>query len=106
MKIFKADKMKAGWYIGDFEPTVFKNKNFEAGVKTHKKNEYWPVHYHKIATEITYILKGKIKMQNKILIEGDIFIIYPYEIANPEFLEETTVLVIKTPSITNDKYNI
>jgi hypothetical protein len=38
--------------------------------------------------------------------EGEIFIIEPNEIADPEFLEDCTVLCIKTPSMPGDKYII
>jgi hypothetical protein len=45
-------------------------------------------------------------IQNKQLNEGDIFILKPYEIADPIFLEECTVLIIKTPSIPGDKFSV
>jgi len=41
-------------------------------------------------------------MQNRLLEAGDIFIIEPYEISDPEFLEDCEVVVVKTPSA-NDK---
>jgi hypothetical protein len=34
---------------------------------------------------------------------GDIFIVKPYEIADPVFLEDCYVICVKTPGITNDK---
>jgi hypothetical protein len=34
---------------------------------------------------------------------GDIFVIYPKEIADPIFLEDCYLCVIKTPSIVGDK---
>ena len=45
-------------------------------------------------------------IQNKELNEGDIFILRPYEIADPIFLEDCTVLIIKTPSVPGDKFVI
>jgi hypothetical protein len=45
-------------------------------------------------------------IQNKELNEGDIFILNPYEIADPIFLEDCTVLIVKTPSVPDDKYVI
>lgn len=46
------------------------------------------------------------KIQNKILKKGDIFILYPYETADPIFLEDCEVMVVKTPSVKKDKYNV
>ena len=39
--------MVKGWFVGDFEPSVYKTKEFEVGYFTHKKGEKWPFHYHK-----------------------------------------------------------
>ena len=44
------------------------------------------------------------KLQDKILKAGDIFIMPPYEIADPEFLQDCELVVVKTPSIKNDKF--
>ena len=43
-------------------------------------------------------------IQGKTLTEGDIFVLAPYEIADPIFLTDCQVLIIKTPSIPGDKY--
>ena len=43
------------------------------------------------------------KIQNKLLTSGDIFILEPYEIADPEFIEDCSIVCIKYPGITGDK---
>jgi hypothetical protein len=43
------------------------------------------------------------KMQDKIIKGGDIFILYPYEIADPEFIEDCEVVCVKIPGIRGDK---
>ena len=96
--------MKGGWFVGDFKPTAFKTDEFEVCYKHHIKGEIWDTHYHKVGTEINYLINGKMTIQNTELNEGDIFILRPYEIADPIFLEDCTVLIIKTPSIPTDKY--
>ena len=98
--------MYKGWFVGNFEPSAFKTELFEVGTTFHPKGSEWDTHYHKKGTEITWLIKGKIRLQDKILETGDIFIINPWEIANPEFLEDSEVLVIKTPSDTKDKFVI
>jgi quercetin dioxygenase-like cupin family protein len=92
--------------VGDFEPTAYKTSDFEACYKIHSKGEIWDYHYHKKGTEINLLIRGKMKIQDKILKSGDIFIIPPYEIADPEFLEECEIVILKTPSKTQDKYVI
>ena len=46
------------------------------------------------------------KIQDQIILCGDIFILFPYEIADPEFLEDCELIIIKTPSAGKDKYVI
>jgi quercetin dioxygenase-like cupin family protein len=106
MKVYKLENMKKGWFVGNFHPTTYQTDLFEVGTTLHLKGSHWDTHYHKKATEITWIISGKMRLQDKILNTGDIFILEPWEIANPEFLEDTQVLVIKTPSDPNDKYSI
>lgn len=96
--------MKRGWFIGNFEPTAYNTKNFEVGLGTHKKGDRWHKHFHKIATEITLILKGKVQVNDKIFTKGDIFIINPDEVVDPLFLEDTEYIVVKTISDPTDKY--
>jgi quercetin dioxygenase-like cupin family protein len=106
MDILKMENMKGGWFIGNFEPTAFKTDQFEVCYKHHVKGEKWETHYHKEGTEINYLVEGKMIIQNKELNKGDIFILHPFEIANPKFIEDCTVLIIKTPSKPEDKFII
>lgn len=98
--------MKDGWFIGDFEPSVLKTKDFEVCYKIHKKGEQWDTHYHKVSTEYNYLISGEMVIQNKRINSGDIFIIEPFEIANPEFLTDCVLVIVKTPSSPKDKYKI
>ena len=45
-------------------------------------------------------------IQGKELISGNVFIISPYEIADPIFIEDCELIVVKIPSIKTDKFNI
>lgn len=106
MLIDKLSRMKGGWFIGDFEPSAIRNQGFEICYKLHKKGDFWPKHIHKIATELTVLLHGRMKILGQVIEPGDIFIIYPDEVADPEFLEDCEVIVVKTPSIVGDKYEV
>ena len=106
MEIFKLNNMKQGWYAGNFEPSAFKTKSFEACYRTHPKGETWDTHYHEHATEVNLLVKGKMIIQNKTLETGDIFILNPYEIADPQFLEDCTIVCIKTPCVIGDKITV
>lgn len=106
MKTQKIDNMWRGWFIGDFEPSVLKTKEFEVGLLTHKKGEVWPEHYHIIASEYNVLISGSMSICGKEITPGDIFVLEPHEIANPVFHEDCKLICVKTPSIIGDKYEV
>lgn len=105
MKIDRIENMKGGWFVGNFEPSAYSTDKFEVSYKFHPKGEVWDTHYHTEVTEINYVVRGKMLLQNKELIQGDIFTLYPFEIADPVFLEDCEIVCVKTPSI-NDKVSV
>lgn len=105
MKIHKINDMTKGWFIGDFEPSVLKTKDFEVGHHKHKKGDPTHNHYHKESTEINVIITGKMIVNGKELSKGDIFSFEPYEVAEAEFLEDTELIVVRNGSAPNDKYS-
>ena len=93
-----------GWFIGNFDPSIIKTQDFEVGIMIHKKNDHWPTHFHKIITEYNIVLEGKIQFNDRTYEKGDIFIVPPYTVALCNFLEDCSILVIKTPSVPSDKH--
>jgi hypothetical protein len=96
--------MKGGWFVGNFEPSAYKTNDFEVSYKIHPRGEKWDNHYHKIATEINYLVTGSMTILNMHLKSGDIFVIEPYEIADPIFHEDCHIVCVKTASSKGDKY--
>jgi|TARA_B110000977_G_scaffold193120_1_gene267630 quercetin dioxygenase-like cupin family protein len=103
MDVTKLKDMHRGWFIGNFDPSVLNTEDFEVGVLTHLKDEKWPAHYHKVGTEYNVLLSGRMRVCDTELFEGDIFTIKPYEVADPTFYEDCTILCVKVPSNTQDK---
>lgn len=97
-------EMKLGWFIGNFEPSLFKTNDVEVAVKSYKKGDKEGRHYHKIATEITVIVSGKVRMNDEIHEKGDILVIPPNFSTDFEVLEDTVTTVVKLPGANNDKY--
>lgn len=103
MKLSRLDDTIGGWFVGNFPQAAFQTDACEVSYKYHQKGEHWPTHYQEKVMEINLMVRGQMKMQGKILLSGDIFIIYPYEIADPEFITDCEVVCVKIPGITNDK---
>ena len=93
-----------GWIVGDFDPTCFKTNACEVAVKNYKSGETEAEHYHKIATELTMVVSGKVRMMNETWSAGDIIIVEPGEKTSFEALTDVTNVVVKLPGVLNDKY--
>ena len=72
MKRYNLNDMIGGWFIGNFSPSVCKRSDFEVGIKKYKKGEFENAHYHKISTEYTVVISGKVEMGGVVYYEGDI----------------------------------
>lgn len=106
MNITKIGDYHRGWFIGDFEPSVLRTKDFEVGILRHKKGEYWPPHYHEKSVEYNVLLVGKMSIGGVVLSAGDVFVFDKGEVADPVFFEDCILAVVKVPSIPGDKREI
>ena len=104
MKIYKINDMIKGWFVGNFDPTLIKTNEVEVAVKKYKAGDSEETHYHKIATEITVVVSGRIRMNGKEYVAGDIIVMEPGEATDFEALEDTSCTVVKYPGANNDKY--
>lgn len=95
-----------GWFVGDFSPSIHKNAAFEIAHHKHKKGEPTYPHYHKVTTELNYIIEGELKVSGQILRKGDMWIYEAGEISDVEFLSDIELIVIRWPSIPSDKYEV
>lgn len=104
MKISHLNDMIKGWFVGGFEPTVYKTEDVEVAVKTYKAGEREERHLHKIATEITVVVQGVIRMNGIEYHEGDIITIEPNESTDFEAVTDVINTVVKIPGAIDDKY--
>jgi hypothetical protein len=103
MKISKLEDMTGGWFVGDFAPTAYKTKDVEVSYKRHPRGEKWDTHYHEKITEVNLLVRGRMIMQGREMFAGDVFVVKPFEIADPKFLEDCEIVCVKHPGIANDK---
>ena len=112
MKLYNStiSDMENGWFIGNFEPSIHKTDQFEIShMKIDKGHEPTP-HTHKLAMELTYIVSGEaiIFYENKefCITSGNFFMYEPGDVANMVYTRDSDIIVIKWPSVPNDKYVI
>lgn len=96
--------MTGGWFAGDFEPSVLRSTQFEAGVKRYRAGDVDSLHHHKIAKEVTVIISGRASMCGTELSEGDIILIEPGESVRFMAITDVVLVVVKEPSVAGDKY--
>jgi len=104
MQKYNLNNMVKGWFVGDFEPTLFKTQEVEVAVKIYKEGDREDWHYHKIATEITVVTKGEIEMCGQTHKTGDIIVLKPGEGTSFKSLTDSITTVVKIPGAKNDKY--
>jgi quercetin dioxygenase-like cupin family protein len=104
MKTFNIKDMVKGWFVGDITPVAFSTPSVEVAYKEYKKGDYDKAHYHKIATEVTLISSGSVKMNGVVYSKGEIIIINPMDVTDFEALEDSSTVVVKVPGAKNDKY--
>jgi hypothetical protein len=104
MEVSELEKMTKGWFIGNFEPTLYNTNDVEVAVKSYVKGDYEPSHFHKIATEFTVIIEGKVEMNGVVYESGQIIKILPNESTDFKALNNVKTVVVKIPGASNDKY--
>lgn len=95
MKKVKLSEMTRGWFIGNFSPTLLSTQEIEVGVKNYVAGDKEPCHVHKVATEITVVVSGKISMNGCEYGCGDIIILEPGEKTDFLAITDTTTTVVK-----------
>lgn len=104
VKIFNLQDMVKGWFVGNFTPAVLITNQFEVAVKRYKAGEYEKAHHHKVATEITVISDGEVKINGIVYKAGTILVIEPNVSADFMALTDVTITVVKYPGANDDKY--
>jgi quercetin dioxygenase-like cupin family protein len=105
MKKSRIESMTKGWFVGDFEPTLFRTQAVEVAVKTYSAGDKESSHYHKIATELTVVTQGEVQMNGQRYTAGEVVIIEPGESTDFLAITDAMTTVVKIPGAQNDKYS-
>jgi quercetin dioxygenase-like cupin family protein len=102
--IHKLDDMVRGWFVGDFEPTVHRTSEVEVAIKSYRAGDAEERHVHKVATELTAVVSGFVRMEGRDLHAGDIVSIPPGQPSDFLALTDAVVVAVKLPAVAGDKY--
>lgn len=104
MKTARIENMVRGWFVGNFTPTLYRTEAVEVAVKRYCAGDKEQAHYHKIATELTVIVSGRVRMNGKEYAGGDIVVMEPGDVTDFEALTDAVNVVVKLPGASCDKY--
>jgi hypothetical protein len=101
---FNLNDMIKGWFIGDFEPSLYKTEAVEVAVKSYNSGDFEEEHYHKIATEFTVVIEGIVELNDIQYGVNDIIKIEPGTSAKFKSITKSLTVVVKIPGVKNDKF--
>ena len=104
MRSEKLSDMVGGWFVGAFAPTALDTASCEVAVKSYKAGTKEALHHHRVATEVTLVLSGHVRMAGREWYAGDIIVLEPGEATEFEAITDAINVVVKTPGALDDKY--
>ena len=104
MEVLRLDDMVRGWFVGDFEPTLYRTTDVEVAVKDYVAGDTEARHYHKIATELTVVVAGVAEMDGRRIGPGEIVVLRPGESSDFLAITNVTLVAVKLPGAKADKY--
>lgn len=115
MEVYNLKDFKRGWIVGNFFPSLFRC-NTEVGVQRYKSGDRHKSHYHARGTEINTVVSGLCSFQTYNIISqeekfqklelNESLSIPPYTVTTFEAISDCCLVVVKTVSDTNDKYEV
>jgi mannose-6-phosphate isomerase-like protein (cupin superfamily) len=101
---FRLDQFSKGWFVGRFAPTLLATEAVEVAIKSYRAGEHETAHHHRVSTEITAVVSGRVRMSGEEFGAGEIVRIAPGQSTDFTALTEATTVVVKVPSVAGDKY--
>ncbi|MEO8153069.1 MAG: hypothetical protein ABI605_08370 [Rhizobacter sp.] len=100
----RLDDMIKGWFVGGFTPTALSTTACEVGLKTYPEGAFEGRHFHKVATEVTLVVSGRVRMAGREWGTGDVVVLAPGEATDFLALTEAVTVVVKVPGQLDDKF--
>ena len=104
MRTGRLDAMTKGWFVGDFAPSLLRTAACEVAVKHYRAGEREELHHHRVASEVTAVVTGTVRMAGREFGPGDAVVLEPGEATAFEALTDAVSVVVKLPSVGGDKY--
>ncbi len=104
MRHERLDSMVRGWFVGAFRPTALHSEACEVAARRYAAGDAEAEHFHLVATEVTLVLSGRVRMAGREWGAGDIVVLEPGDVSGFEALEDSMLVVVKVPGALDDKH--
>lgn len=104
LKRYHLDTFTKGWFVGNFSPTILPSDAVEVAVKHYKAGQVEQAHFHKVATELTVVVSGRVRMSGEEVGPGEIIRIEPGQATDFVPLTDVVTVTVKMPCVSGDKY--
>jgi quercetin dioxygenase-like cupin family protein len=104
MNVHRLEDMTRGWFVGDFAPTLYRTDAVEVAVKHYDAGDAEERHVHRVATELTAVVSGSVRMDGRDLSAGDIVVLEPGDPTDFLAVTDAVVVAVKLPAVPGDKY--
>lgn len=101
--VYDIRDFKFGGFIGDFEPSLLRTKEFEISYKIHRAWSAWDKHIHNKMDEYNFLIQGRMRINGRVVVGGELFMLKKGEVADPVFETDCYLIVVKVPSVPGDK---
>lgn len=103
MTRFRLEDMVRGWFVGPFDPSALHTPACEVAVKHFAAGEREASHSHRVATEVTLVVSGRVRMGPHQIGPGEGLVLAPGTESDFEALTETVCVSVKVPGVPGDK---
>lgn len=95
-----------GWFVGPFAPAALATDACEVAVKRYRAGDLEAAHVHRLATELTVVVSGRIRMAGREHGPDAIVAVAPGDATDFACLEDAVTVVVKVPGIPGDKHPV
>jgi len=92
-----------GWFVGNFQPTLMSSDAVEVGIKHYRAGDREAAHHHKVATELTAVVSGRVRMSGEEFGAGEIVRIPAGSSTDFMALTDAITVVVKMPCVSGEK---
>ncbi len=105
MKPVRLEDMVRGWFVGTFAPAAIHMGHCEVAVRSYKAGHRDGACYHRVATKITLVVSGEVRMTGRTVTAGDTIVLDPGEPTKLEALTDSLNVLVKVPDAKNNNYD-